>query len=127
VKSERDLQWAYDDPLGVSAAFNLNVLLRINRELGGNFDLRAFRHRAIWNAGSSRMDMFLVSTREQRVRIESVDLEFQLRKDEAIWTESSYKYTPDGLITQLRNSGFESMGQWIDHDAGFALTLARTA
>jgi len=73
------------------------------------------------------MDMFLVSTREQRVRIESVDLEFQLRKDEAIWTESSYKYTPDGLITQLRNSGFESMGQWIDHDAGFALTLARTA
>jgi dimethylhistidine N-methyltransferase len=127
VKSEHDLQWAYDDPLGVSAAFNLNVLLRINRELGGNFDLRAFRHRAVWNAACSRMEMFLVSTREQRVRIAGVDLEFELRKDEAIWTESSYKYTPEGLIAQLEHSGFESMAQWIDHDAGFALTLARTA
>ena len=125
VKSERDLQLAYDDPLGVSAAFNLNVLLRINRELGGNFDLRAFRHRAVWNAANSRMDMFLVSTREQRVRIDGVDLEFQLRKDEAIWTESSYKYTPASLITQLEHSGFNSMTQWIDRDAGFALTLAR--
>jgi L-histidine Nalpha-methyltransferase len=127
VKPERDLLVAYDDPLGVSAAFNLNVLLRINRELGGTFDLRAFRHRAVWNAACSRMDMFLVSTREQRVRIEAVDLEFALRDGEAIWTESSYKYTPDGLITQLGNSGFESMAQWIDRDAGFALTLARTA
>ena len=118
---------AYDDPLGVSAAFNLNVLLRINRELGGTFDLRAFRHRAVWNAACSRMDMFLVSTRDQRVRIDAVDLEFELRDGEAIWTESSYKYTPDGLITQLEHSGFESMAQWIDRDAGFALTLARTA
>ena len=127
VKPERDLLLAYDDPLGVSAAFNLNVLLRINRELGGNFDLRAFRHRAVWNAASSRMDMFLAATREQRVRIESVGLEFTLREGEAIWSESSYKYTPEGFVGQLRNSGFESMGQWIDRDAGFALTLARTS
>jgi L-histidine N-alpha-methyltransferase len=126
VKPEPDLQLAYDDPLGVSAAFNLNVLLRINRELGGTFDLTAFRHRAVWNAACSRMDMFLVSTRQQRVRVDAVDLEFQLRDGEAIWTESSYKYTPDGLITQLENGGFESLAQWIDHDAGFALTLART-
>jgi len=126
VKPERDLALAYDDPLGVSAAFNLNVLLRINRELGGNFDLRAFRHRAVWNAACSRMDMFLASTREQRVQIESVGLEFTLREGEAIWSESSYKYTPEGFVGQLRNSGFESMAQWIDHDAGFALTLART-
>ncbi len=125
VKPERDLLLAYDDPLGVSAAFNLNVLLRINRELGGTFDLRAFRHHAVWNAACSRMEMFLVSTREQRVRIEAVDLEFELRDGEAIWTESSYKYTPDALITQLEHSGFESMAQWIDRDAGFALTLAR--
>jgi L-histidine N-alpha-methyltransferase len=127
VKPERELALAYDDPLGVSAAFNLNVLLRINRELGGNFDLRAFRHRAVWNAACSRMDMFLASTREQRVRIESVGLEFTLREGEAIWSESSYKYTPEGFVGQLRNSGFESMAQWIDHDAGFALTLARTS
>jgi dimethylhistidine N-methyltransferase len=125
VKPERELLLAYDDPIGVSAAFNLNVLLRINRELGGTFDPRAFRHRAVWNAPCSRMEMFLVSTRPQRVRIAAVDLEFELREDEAIWTESSYKYTPDGLIGQLRNSGFESLAQWIDRDAGFALTLAR--
>lgn len=126
VKPERDLLLAYDDPLGVSAAFNLNVLLRVNRELGGTFDLRAFRHHAVWNAAYSRMDMFLVSTRKQLVRIAAVDLEFELREGEAIWTESSYKYTPDGFITQLQHSGFESMAQWIDRDAGFALTLART-
>jgi L-histidine N-alpha-methyltransferase len=127
VKPERDLLVAYDDPIGVSAAFNLNVLLRINRELGGTFDLREFRHRAVWNATCSRMDMFLVSTRDQRVRVEAVDLEFELREGEAIWTESSYKYTPDGLVIQLENSGFRSVAQWIDRDAGFALTLARTA
>jgi L-histidine Nalpha-methyltransferase len=125
VKPERHLLQAYDDPLGVSAAFNLNVLLRINRELGGTFDLRSFRHRAVWNAACSRMDMFLVSTREQRVQIEAVDLEFELRENEAIWTESSYKYTTDGLVAQLRNSGFESLAQWVDPKAGFALTLAR--
>ena len=126
VKPERDLLLAYDDPLGVSSAFNLNVLLRINRELGANFDLRAFRHRAVWNAACSRMEMFLVSTRAQRVRIDAVDLEFDLATDEAIWTESSYKYTPDAFIGQLRDSGFESIAQWIDREQGFALTLART-
>ena len=80
---------AYDDPLGVSAAFNLNVLLRINRELGGTFDVGAFRHRAVWNAAYSRMDMFLVSTRDQHVRIQGVVLQFDLRDGETIWTESS--------------------------------------
>ena len=126
VKPERDLLNAYDDPLGVSAAFNLNVLLRINRELGGNFDLTGFRHRAVWNAKCSRMEMFAVSTRAQHVRIDAVDLEFDLDEDEPIWTESSYKYTAEGLIAQLSNSGFEPMSQWIDSDAAFALTLART-
>jgi dimethylhistidine N-methyltransferase len=127
VKPERDLLLAYDDPLGVSAAFNLNVLVRINRELGADFDVRAFRHRAVWNPSCSRMEMFLVSTRPQHVRIEAVDLEFDLKQGEAIWTESSHKYTPEGLIAQLEHSGFTSMAQWIDRQAGFALTLARTA
>ena len=91
VKPERDLLIAYDDPLGVSAAFNLNVLLRINRELGGNFDLRGFRHRAAWNAALSRMEMFAVSTRRQHVRIEALGLQLDLEEREPIWTESSYK------------------------------------
>ena len=124
VKPERDLQLAYDDPLGVSAAFNLNVLLRINRELGGNFDLTGFRHRAVWNAQCSRMEMFTVSTRVQHVRIDAIDLEFELDEGEPIWTESSYKYTAEGLIVQLSNSGFEPVAQWIDHEAAFAVTLA---
>ncbi|HEY7190943.1 MAG TPA: L-histidine N(alpha)-methyltransferase [Vicinamibacterales bacterium] len=126
VKPERDLLLAYDDPLGVSAAFNLNVLLRINRELGGNFDLRAFRHRAVWNAACARMEMFLVATTAQHVRIDAIDLDLDLHAGEAIWTESSYKYTPQGLIAQLGNSGFERVAHWIDDEAGFALTLART-
>jgi len=123
VKPERDLLLAYDDPIGVSSAFNLNVVLRINRELGGTFDLRAFRHRAVWNAACSRMEMFLVATKPQRVRIAAVDLEFELAEGEAIWTESSHKYTPDGLIGLLASSGLRAVAQWIDREVGFALTL----
>ena len=126
VKPERDSLLAYNDPLGVSGAFNLNVLLRINRELCGDFDLRAFRHRAVWNAACSRMEMFVVSTRAQHVRIEAIDLDMDLEDGEAIWTESSYKYTAEGLINQLENAGFEPVAQWIDYDDAFALTLART-
>jgi dimethylhistidine N-methyltransferase len=126
VKPERASLLAYDDPLGVSAAFNLNVLLRINRELGGNFDLSAFRHRAVWNAACSRMEMFVVSTRAQKVRIAAVDLNIELREGEAIWTESSYKYTAGGVTEQLERAGFEPVAQWLDRDAAFALTLART-
>jgi L-histidine Nalpha-methyltransferase len=124
VKPERDLLLAYDDPLGVSAAFNLNVLLRINRELGGDFDVRAFRHRAVWNERCSRMDMYLVPTKRQRVHITAIDLDFELSADEAIWTESSYKYTTDGLSRQLENAGFEPTAQWIDRQDAFALSLA---
>jgi uncharacterized SAM-dependent methyltransferase len=124
VKPEGDLLLAYNDPLGVSAAFNLNVLLRINRELGGSFDLRAFRHRAVWNAACSRMEMFLVSTRAQRVRVEAIDMDVDFQDGEAIWTESSYKYTADGLVRQLQNAGLECAAQWIDREARFALTLA---
>jgi len=126
VKPERDLLLAYNDPLGVSGAFNLNVLLRINRELDGNFDLRAFRHRSVWNPACSRMEMFLVATRRQHVRVEAIGLELELEEGEAIWTESSYKYTAEGLTDQLERAGFGPVAQWIDRDAAFALTLART-
>lgn len=125
VKPERDLRLAYDDPLGVSAAFNLNVLLRINTELGGSFDLPSFRHRVVWNPRCSRMEMYVVSTKAQRVRIEAIDLDIDLGEGEAIWTESSYKYTAEGLRQQLAGAGFDSVAQWIDPDAAFALTLAR--
>ena len=123
VKSERDLLLAYDDPLGVSAAFNRNVLVRINRELGGDFDVAAFRHRAIWNAALSRMEMYLVASRPQRVRIDAIDLDIDLAAGESIWTESSYKYQPDEIVTLVEGAGFRKASQWIDPADLFTLTL----
>jgi dimethylhistidine N-methyltransferase len=123
VKSERDLLLAYDDPLGVSAAFNRNVLVRINRELGGNFDVTAFRHRAVWNAALSRMEMYLVAAESQRVRIDAIDMEVELAAGESIWTESSYKYHPDEIVTLVEGAGFRATSQWIDPADPFALTL----
>jgi L-histidine N-alpha-methyltransferase len=123
VKPERDLLLAYDDPLGVSAAFNRNVLVRINRELGGHFDVAAFNHRAVWNAALSRMEMYLVATRNQRVRIDAIDLEIDVSSGESIWTESSYKYHPDGIVSLVAGAGFRETCRWIDHADPFMLTL----
>jgi uncharacterized SAM-dependent methyltransferase len=125
VKPEAELRLAYDDPLGVTAAFNRNLLLRINREMGGNFDLGGFMHRATWNAGESRMEMHLVSTRRQRVRVRSCDLDITFEDGEPIWTESSYKYRVEELEPMLERTGFRMAGQWAEN--GFALTLAETA
>ena len=124
VKPERDLLLAYDDPLGVTAAFNLNMLVRLNRDLGGNFDLRGFVHRAFWNAAASRVEMHLVSTAEQHVSIAGAGLALTLQPGESIWTESSYKYTRDGITTLLTACGFGVRAQWVDATSPFALTLA---
>jgi dimethylhistidine N-methyltransferase len=123
VKPERELRLAYDDPLGVTAAFNRNLLVRINRELGGDFDVGAFSHRACWNGDASRIEMHLVSRRRQRVRVPAAELELELEEGESIWTESSYKYQPDGIVRMLERAGFGPLERWIDRDAGFALTL----
>jgi L-histidine N-alpha-methyltransferase len=123
VKPERELLLAYDDPLGVTSAFNRNLLVRINRELGGDFDVHGFRHLAVWNAGQSRIEMHLVSRRRQRVRVRAASLEFEIAEGESIWTESSYKYQPDAVVRMLERAGFRLTEQWIDHDDGFALTL----
>jgi L-histidine N-alpha-methyltransferase len=123
VKPERELLLAYDDPLGVTAAFNRNLLVRINRELGGTFDLAGFSHRAVWNGDWQRIEMHLVSVRDQSVRIAAADAEVRFRRDEWIWTESSYKYTADGVIEMGADAGFATRDQWIDGEAGFALTL----
>jgi L-histidine N-alpha-methyltransferase len=125
VKDERELILAYDDPLGVTAAFNRNLLVRINRELGGDFNLDAFTHRAVWNAEQSRVEMHLVSLRRQRVRVAAAGLEFTMEKGESIWTESSYKYQPAAIVTMLEGAGFRLVEQWVDGEAGFALTLSQ--
>jgi dimethylhistidine N-methyltransferase len=121
VKPERALQLAYDDPLGVTAAFNKNLLVRINRELGATFDLDAFRHVAVWNAAEHRVEMHLESLADQRVLVNGAAVDF--RRGERIWTESSYKYAPSEIAAMGRAAGFAAAEQWIDQDAAFALTL----
>ena len=127
VKPPRDLQLAYDDPLGVTAAFDRNLLVRVNRELGGNFDIDAFAHHAVWNAAESRVEMHLVARSPQHVRIEAADLDFWMERDEPIWTESSYKYRPEDIISLLEHAGFRTVAQWIDGADPFALTLVTAA
>jgi dimethylhistidine N-methyltransferase len=118
---------AYDDPTGVTAAFNLNLLGRINRELGGSFDLRAFEHRAAWCDSESRVEMHLVSKVDQRVTIEACDLDVSFEAGESIWTESSYKYGDEALDSLARATGFAVAQRWKDEAWGFAenLWLAR--
>jgi dimethylhistidine N-methyltransferase len=122
VKPEADLLLAYDDPLGVTAAFNRNVLVRVNRELDGDFDVNQFSHRAVWNAPESRVEMHLVSRSRQRVQVRGSRLDVTFDAGESIWTESSYKYRLDDLAPMLDRAGFRVIGQW-QQDA-FALTLA---
>jgi dimethylhistidine N-methyltransferase len=125
VKPARDLQLAYDDPLGVTAAFNLNLLVRLNRELGADFDLAAFRHVAAWNPQHKRVEMHLESLRDQRVRVGGGIVSFD--QGERIWTESSYKYEPSDVAAMAAAAGFVTTEQWIDEDARFALTLLTAA
>jgi dimethylhistidine N-methyltransferase len=122
VRSETELLLAYDDPLGVTAAFNRNLLLRVNRELGADFDIMRFAHRAIWNAPESRVEMHLVSLDRQRVRVTTSDTDITFEVGEPIWTESSYKYRINDVGAMLERSGFHAIGQWTDNN--FALTLA---
>ena len=123
VKPRQDLLLAYDDPLGVTAAFNRNLLVRINRELGANFDLAAFAHRAIWNERERRAEMHLVSRRDQHVHLAAADVDVEFARDETIWTESSYKYSEDEIRRLGAERGFSMTSQWIDDEARFALTL----
>ncbi len=125
VKPAPELIRAYDDPLGVTAAFNKNVLVRIDRELGGTFDLDDFEHEARWNAAASRVEMHLVSRRSHTVAIPAAGVTVELDAGESIWTESSYKYVPDGIRARGARAGFACERQWIDDAAGFAVTLFR--
>jgi dimethylhistidine N-methyltransferase len=112
VKDEATLLAAYDDRDGITAAFNLNVLRRLNRELGANFDVAGFRHRALWNSIESRIEMHLESVREQDVTIEDADLDLHFMPGESIHTENSYKFTDRGIRSLLNESGFETRWAW---------------
>jgi dimethylhistidine N-methyltransferase len=113
---------AYDDPEGVTAAFNLNLLTRLNRECGADFDTGAFRHRAVWNDAASRIEMHLVSRRAQRVSFPAPDpATIGLAAGEAIVTEHSYKYTVAGFGALARGAGLAPARVWVDDDELFSL------
>ena len=108
----------------MTAAFNRNLLVRINRELGGDFDLDAVRApRGLERGGVARRDAPRQPDAEQHVRIGAASLELTFDAGETIWTESSYKYRPDGVAQMLQRAGFRLMMQWTDEAGGFALTL----
>jgi len=114
---------AYDDALGVTALFNLNLLIRINRELGANFDLRAFEHSARYDDIERRIEMHLVSRCRQQVSIPGAACAVDFAKSETIWTESSYKYTTDEIVQMGETSGFRMQEIWVDEEWPFAEAL----
>jgi len=122
-KPVEQLLVAYDDPLGVTAAFNLNLLARINRELDGNFDLSRFRHLAQYNVQERRIEMHLRSTLAQTVTIRKAELTVTIQKGETIWTESSHKYASEEIVEMAQKTGFRCDGQWFDHEWAFAQNL----
>ncbi len=114
---------AYNDPAGVTAAFNMNLLARINRELGADFDLSCFHHEARWNYAERRIEMHLRSTRRQTVHVPAASLRLMLDEDETIWTESSHKYKAEEIPGMAERTGFRCDGQWIDREWPFAQNL----
>jgi L-histidine Nalpha-methyltransferase len=122
-KSSAQLVAAYDDELGVTAAFNLNLLSRINRELDANFDLAQFEHVAKINHWQRSVEMHLKSKTRQTVRIPAADLSVEFREGETIWTESSHKYSTKEIFQMARATGFRCEAQWFDEQWTFAENL----
>ncbi len=127
VKPAETMIEAYDDPAGVTASFNLNLLGRINRELGGDFNQRAFAHQARYNCEARRIEMHLCSLRDQVVTIRDARLECSFRQGETIWTESSHKFYAAEIPEIARQAGFVSEAQWVDQEWPFAENLWRAA
>jgi len=124
-KDDRVLEAAYNDSAGVTARFNLNVLVRINRELGGNFDLSAFRHRAIYNRELHRIEMHLISRKPQTVRILGHHVAFGA--GETIHTESSYKYSLPRFDALAQESGWTPLQCWTDAEGMFSVHVLKAA
>jgi L-histidine Nalpha-methyltransferase len=122
-KSYTDLLAAYDDELGVTAAFNLNLLARINRELDADFDLANFEHMAKINHETRAVEMHLRSVCHQTINIHAAGLTVDFRKGETIWTESSHKYSPQDVFRMAATAGFRCEAQWIDAQWPFAESL----
>jgi dimethylhistidine N-methyltransferase len=124
-KDEATLVAAYDDSLGVTAKFNKNLLARINRELGADFNLAKFRHVALWNSEESRIEIYLESEAEQTVSIPALKRQFTFARRERVHTENSYKYTQSGVRTMLAKAGFSHQKSWTDDRKWYSVHLAR--
>jgi dimethylhistidine N-methyltransferase len=122
-KSSAELIAAYDDELGVTAAFNLNLLARINRELEADFDLSQFQHVAKINDSERSVEMHLRSKQRQTVNVPAAELSVEFEKDETIWTESSHKYSPEEVSWMADHAGFRCEAQWLDDRWPFAESL----
>jgi dimethylhistidine N-methyltransferase len=124
VKDREILLAAYDDAAQVTSAFNKNVLTRINRELGANFNLNLFRHRARWSEECSRIEMHLESLIAQQIVIPALELEVKLQRGETIHTENSYKFRDQGVIELLERADFHLSDHWTDEREWFGVYLA---
>ena len=125
AKSSKVLLPAYDDAQGITAAFNKNILARLNRELEADFSLAAFRHVALWNQHCSRMEIYLESTTAQSVFLATLDMDVAFEAGERIHTENSYKYDDAMIAAILRESGFTLERSWRDCKSWFGVHLAR--
>jgi L-histidine N-alpha-methyltransferase len=126
-KSPAVLEAAYDDRAGVTAQFNKNILARINRELGGHFDLDSFQHVAVYKNGPGRIEIYLASLREQRVRIDALGLEISFQARERVHTENSYKYSLEEIEALASAAGFRLERQWLDRGPRFSVNLLAPA
>jgi L-histidine N-alpha-methyltransferase len=124
VKPVERMLPAYDDALGLTSAFNLNLLARINRELDADFDLKKFQHEARYDAAEQRIEMHLRSTERQKIHINH-SFSFELQKGETIWTESSYKFRPEQVRFMAERAGFTCECQWTDSEWPFAQSFLR--
>ena len=124
-KERAVLEPAYDDGQGVTARFNKNLLARINRELGGQFDLDAFDHRAVYHAAEGRITMELVSRRNQVVRVDALGIDIPFAAGEPIHTEDSYKYSDEEIRALAAAAGYVVERQWEDAGRRFSETLFR--
>jgi len=124
AKDEPTLLAAYDDSTGITAAFNKNILTRINRELGANFNPDLFRHRALWNPSASRIEIYLESRVAQHVAIPALEMEVKFASGETIHTENSYKFTPESIGAITERAGFSITRSWTDERDWFGVYLA---
>jgi len=125
VKDRDVLHAAYNDAQGITEAFNFNILSRINRELGGNFDIKKFEHKAFFNEKYSRIEMHLVSKENQSISIEALNTKIFFNKDETIHTENSHKFTPKMILSYANDADLDVVQTWTDPMDYFALCLLR--